>query len=272
MNRLLSRALVLALLVVPVGCAAEKETPAAAPVAATPTPTPTPVVAELTKETFAPKVLAALKKAGTFRMSAVLNGGPEGTVWTATADVRLVGSATDAAVTVEDGLPVRRIGKVLYMENDELTGNPTKPWVKLDLTKKDPEVLAAALIVVQDLNDAMFHQLIGGTAYATSFKPGPVQPVGGSPAREYQLVIDVKKAAAAGAFGVYVDRTDAKTLPAQLSLSILVDELNRPRQMNYVLADTKDGNTAVQATFTHFGGKLPIVAPPAAKTGKLDLS
>jgi hypothetical protein len=158
------------------------------------------------------------------------------------------------------------------MKNHELTGNPKKPWVRLDLGTKDPEVLIAAVVVVQDLNRAMVHQLIGGAAYATSFKVGGVQSLDGTQVREYVVSIDVKKATAVRALGVYLDRTDAKTLPAQLSVTITIDAQNRPRRMSFVLADTKDGSTAVRAWFEQFGAKLPIVAPPTAQTGKLDLS
>jgi hypothetical protein len=254
--------------------------PAAAPAstptiaASTPAPTGPPEPVELTKADFGPKVLGALRAAGTFRTTASLNdggrsGGLESEV---SADVRLKGSATDAVVTSEEGLPVTRIGKVLYMENDELTGNPKKPWVKLDLATKDPTVLAAALVVVQDLNQAMIHQVLGGAAYATTFKSGGFQPMDGTQVREYVMNIDLKKATAARALGVYLDQTDAKTLPPQLSMSVMVDAKNLPHRIVFVLADTKDGNTAVQASFGKFGAKLPIVAPPAGKIGKLDLS
>lgn len=271
MNRMLSRLLVAALFVVPAGCAAEKETPAAAPVVVTPTPTASPEPVELTKADFGPKVLAALRTAGTFRAT-VGQGGVRRGSGALRADFKLKGATTDAVVTSEDGLPVTRIGKVLYMENDELTGNPKKPWVKLDLASKDPNVLAAALVVVQDYNQAMVHQVLGASPYATSFRALAWQPMDGTQVREYQLSIDVKKATAARAMGVYLTQNDAKTLPAQLSVSVMLDAKNLPHRIVFVLADTKDGNTAVQASYEKFGAKLPVVAPPPAKTGKLDLS
>ncbi|WP_432950419.1 hypothetical protein ACQPXM_19055 [Kribbella sp. CA-253562] len=253
--------------------AAPAAAPASTPTIAASTPTPAaPMPAELTKANFGPKVMAALRAAGTFQATAELTDDERGPSPRVTAAIRLRGATPDAVVTSEDSLPVTRIGKVLYMKNDELTGNPKKPWVRLDLGSNDPEVLIAAVVVVQDLNRAMVHQVIGGTAYATSFKAGGVQSLDGTQVREYVVSIDVKKATAARALGVYLDRTDAKTLPAQLSVSIMVDAQNRPRRMSFVLADTKDGSTAVRAWFERFGAKLPIVAPPAAQTGKLDLS
>jgi hypothetical protein len=248
--------------------------PASTPTAAVSTPTPTgaPEPAELTKADFGPKVLAALRTAGTFRLTSALTADGGTAQPTLKADIRLKGSVTDAVVTSDEGLPVTRIGKVLYMENDELTGNPKKPWVKLDLASKDPNVLAAALVVVQDYNQAMVHQVLGGAPYATTFKALGFQPMDGTEVREYQLSIDVKKATAARAMGVFLTQSDAKTLPAQLSVSVMVDAKNLPHQIVFVLADTKDGNTAVHAAYEKFGAKLPVVAPPAAKTGKLDLS
>ncbi|GAB2588400.1 hypothetical protein [Kribbella endophytica] len=252
--------------------------PAAAPAstptiaASTSTPTGPPEPAELTKADFGPKVLAALRTAGTFRTTVRETGAARASVAELNADIRLKGATTDAAVTSEEGLPVTRIGKVLYMENDELTGNPKKPWVKLDLASKDRHILAAALVVVQDYNQAMVHQVLGGAAYSTSFRAVGYQPMDGTQVREYQLSIDVKKATAARAMGVYLTQADAKTLPTQLSVSVMVDAKNLPHRIVFVLADTKGGNTAIQASYEKFGAKLPVVAPPAAKTGKLDLS
>ncbi|MGC4941232.1 hypothetical protein [Kribbella sp. DT2] len=267
-----------AVLLLTAACGTDDPAPVAAPAttptlaASTPTPTGPPEPVELTKATFAPKVLGALRAAGTFRTTAQFADGSPGLDPTLTADIRLKGSVTDAVVTSDEGLPVRRIGKVLYMENDELTGDPKRPWVKLDLAGKDPNVLAAALVVVQDLNRAMIHQLIGGAAHATKFQDRGVDVRLGVQVRQYSMSFDLKKATAARVFGVYLDETDAKTLLPQFSMSVEVDAQNRPRRVNFHLNDMKGGDVAVEARFGHFGAKLPVVAPPAAKTGKLDLS
>ncbi|GAA1515665.1 hypothetical protein [Kribbella lupini] len=245
--------------------------PAPTPTVAASTPTAPPLPAELTKADFGPKVLGALRAAGTFRLTSNLMANGSTVDPLLKADIRLKGATADAVVTSDEGLPVTRIGKVLYMENDELTGNPKKPWVKLDLASKDPNVLAAALVVVQDYNQAMVHQVLGGAPYATSFRALGLQPMDGTQVREYQLSIDLKKATAARAMGVYLTQADAKTLPTQLSVSVMVDAKNLPHLIVFVLADTKDGNTAVRASYEKFGAKLPVVAPPAAKTAKLDL-
>jgi hypothetical protein len=52
----------------------------------------------------------------------------------------------------------------------------------------------------------------------------------------------------------------------------MLDAENLPHRIVFVQADPKDGNTAIQASYEKFGAKLPVAAPPAAKTGKLDRS
>jgi hypothetical protein len=260
-----------AVLVLPLSCGrAEPAAPSQTPAAVKATPSSTPPPAALTKATFAPRVLGALKAKGTFRVHGELITQIPSIV-VIDASVRLKGGQTDLAVS-HDGDQLVRIGSSIYVKDAELTSNKARPWGRLDLRSSNPELGFAAALANDLVSDALFHELIGGAAYATSFKRGGQPTVGLVETQEYLLVIDLKKATAAKALGQYLDKFEAKTLPKDLSISISVDEDLLPRRMTFSLTDSEDGATGIQVDFTDFGRKLAVAPPAAAKIGKVELS
>jgi hypothetical protein len=264
-----------AVLILPVACGgadqgADKGTAEKAEVKPT-LATPTPV--EVTKKTFAPRVLAALDAKGSFRAeAAVLPKGAWEEVYV-TANVRMTETGNDVAV-LTGGPPVVRVGDVVYLKDHKLTGSTKRPWAKLNLRSEDPAEREAVLTARALIGLALAHQVIGGTAYATDFKRGGQLRIDGvDEAQEYIFTIDLRKAVAAGVLGELLNRRIKETVPKGLSVSVSIDANDVPRRIEYVLTDGAGLATHLMVILRDYGKKLPITAPAAAtigtvKTGK----
>ena len=184
--------------------------------------------------------------------------------------VQLRGRAVDVSTKVDGGGGLIRIGRSVYVEDAGLTGDAKKPWAKLDLDS----ATADKLVEVADalVADRLFHQVIGGAPYASSFLEQGQLVVDGIDTQRYTMLIDLKKAVAAGALGEYLDKSDLKTLPKQLSVAVWVDANALPRQLEFNLADTRTGNVFVTARFGQFGRRSTVLPPKPAKLGKPSLS
>jgi predicted small lipoprotein YifL len=262
----------LALVLVLPACGQKAPVAAPPPAAVKATPTPTPEPADLTQATFAPRVLGALKAKGTFRMDAKHRapGDLDSGRVQRRVDVRITGAVVDAVASSQVVGPTVRIGPMLYLKNADATGDAKRPWVKLNPASKNSKERRYAALSGGDLTESLYYQVLGGAQYASAFKRGSQLVVDKVDTQEYTMLIDVKKAAAAGALGQYLDKTDVKTLPKDLSVSVFVDADALPRQISFVLADTEEGSTSVVVVLSQFGKKLPIAAPPATQIGTVE--
>jgi hypothetical protein len=255
------------------GCGDPATAPAASPATKSaalksspyPSPKPSPEPVALTKANFAPKVLAALKAKRTFRAVIISAYGPHEVF---TVDLRLLGGRSDMSVSTGQ-LRVVRIGQVIYMTAPNLTVDPKRPWVKLALDSDDPALAARAKVVNALLNQMLVHQMLGGARHSVSFKQEGNLKIDDVPTLAYRFGVDVRKAAAADSLGHYLNARQAKTLKRVIDVNASVDEANLPRETYFVLADEKDREVRVRATFSRFGENLTIAAPPKALIGKI---
>jgi hypothetical protein len=256
------------ILTVPVACGQKSDATSAPPpaaVKAVATATPTPV--EVTKATFAPRVLAALQAKGSFRAEAAVY--PRG-AWEETvvkANVRMTAAGNDVAV-LAGPQQVVRTGGAVYLKDPELTRSKQRPWAELNLRTKDPAEREAVLEAHALIGLALAHQVIGGTAYATDFKRGSQLMIDGTdPAQEYIFTVDLRKAVAAGALGELLNQRIKATVPKGLSVSVSIDAKDVPRRIEYVLSDGVDKNTHVKVFLRDLGKRLPVTAPAKATIG-----
>jgi hypothetical protein len=267
----LPRAITLsAVLILPVACGTSDERPPAvvkSTVSAAST-SPAPAKAELTKANFASRVLAAMKAKSTFQVESFL---PDKGSWDdvkVTTTVRMKGAVTDLAV-VDGANQLVRIGDSVYVQDAELTGGTKGPWAKVNPKSKTAGARAVAESADILLSRALAYQMVAATAYATGFKPGGQFSIDRVDSLEYIFTIDLNKAVAGNALRGFLDRSDLKRTSTSLSVSIGVDDKDLPRRIEFVLAD-KDGRaTSFRLTFSRFGQRVTIAAPPAGKLAKV---
>lgn len=248
-------------LVVAVGCG-QKTLPTSAPaptaVKAVATPTPTPTAVEVTKSTFAPRVLAALEDQGSFSAEATVlpDGAWEESI--VTANVRMTETGNDVAV-LNGAQQVVRKGVAVYFKDSELTRSKQRPWAELNPRSKIAAERKAVAEAQALIGLALAHQVIGGTAFATDFKRGSQLKIDGKDdVQEYFFTVDLREAVASGALGELLNRRFKKTVPKGLSVSVSIDAKDVPRRIEYVLSDGVGTNTHVKVFLRDFGKKLPI--------------
>jgi hypothetical protein len=117
-----------------------------------------------------------------------------------------------------------QIGDELYAKGDGLTEDPKEPWVKLDPDDETADSVIVARLVKLIAIQSAVHDLIGGVAFATSFEDAGGTPVDGVGTKLYTVGVDVPKAAAAKAFGEYIDQEVASRLPKTLALKFWVGD------------------------------------------------
>jgi hypothetical protein len=269
----LPRAIALsAVLVLPVACGTSDEKPSAevkSTVSAVTTPSAPPAPVELAKANFAPRVLAALKAKGTFRVETfLLDKGSWDTDVKVTTTVRMKGAVNDLAV-VDGANQLVRVGNSVYIQDAELTGSTKGPWAKVNPKSKNSGARAVAEAADVVLGRALSYEMLAATPYATGFKRGGQFTIDDVDSQEYLFTIDLRKAVAADALRDFVDKNAVKTMPKSLSVSIAVDDKDLPWRIEFVLADNDGRATSVRAFFSRFGQRVTIAAPPAAKLGKV---
>lgn len=249
------------LLSVACGSTSEKVDAEPAPLSVTP--------AELTQDNFGQRVLAALSAKGTFSVEAVAvpKGGQDEATFK--ANVRWTKAGTDVSIPAGDS-PMIRIGGVVYTKDRKLTGDPKRPWARLNPRSSNPAEKEALWAAESMIGLAAGHQVIGGTMFATEFKRGGKILIDGTDeTQEYIVTIDTHQGAEAAVLGELLNTRIKKTAPRAMRLSIAVDAEDVPRRIEFVHDDGADLATRVQLTFRDYGKSLPITAPPAATVGKV---
>ncbi|WP_433022748.1 hypothetical protein [Kribbella sp. CA-294648] len=260
----LQRALALsAVLLLSVGCQGTKGNADGelAPVSVTP--------AELTEENFGPRVLGALRAKGTFSVEAVAiakEGPDEATI---KANVSWTQAGTDVSIPAGDP-PMIRIGGVVYTKDDKLTGNPKRPWARLNPRGSDPAEKEAVFVAESVIGLAAGYQVIGGTMFVTEFQRGGQIVIDGADhAQEYIITIDSHLGARAAVLGELLNTRIKEAAPREMQISVAVDAKDLPRRIEYVYDDGADLATRVRLTLRDYGKGLPITAPPAAMVGEV---
>jgi hypothetical protein len=213
--------------------------------------------ATLTQADLGKTVQQALAKKGTFQVVSTTTGEDPGTL---TANVKLGGAKPEFVVNA-DGMTVMGVGGQLYGQGGDISGGPQ--WVKYNPKAKGLDALNHVLIKLV-ASQAQPHQYLAGAAYATKFAttPGPV--VDGVPTTQYDLTIDLQKAAQAKAFG---DAITTESLAGEktttLTAKVLLDGDSLPRKIDYVL-----GADHVSSVFSKFGDAVMIAAPAIDQVAK----
>lgn len=217
----------------------------------------------LTRKTFAPKVLAALRAKRTFHNVTVLTTADDSSVVTSDVRIRPDGRF-DFKATLGKTVLVR-IGEASYLKDAGVTKDPARPWAKLDLDSDDFSLAFLAALVDLLASQASPHQVLGATAYAKTFEQRGATGLDGVPAHEYDITVDVRKGLAAKAFGDYLDSDDLPGLSGGLAMRVAVDGDNLPRSIDFTGVD----GVWVDATLSRFGQKVAIAAPPPALIGPI---
>ncbi|MEU0094108.1 hypothetical protein [Kribbella sp. NPDC006257] len=249
MNKLLIPLTAAAVALLP-ACGSTPESGTPAPTASAvskPTPTPAPVV--LTRADIGQKVQAALKKQGTYRMRLT---DPSDKSFLVTATVKYNGAKQDFSISSDDGSVVGVAGQYYYQDGP-LNSDSTE-WKKYNPKAKGLDALTSALIKAY-LVQVQTPRLLAGAPYATRFvtTSGPV--VDRVPTTKYAMVLDVKKAVAAKAFGDYLTGEipeDEKLLP----VTAVVDRDGLLRQLDYGV-----GSDRSSIAFSNFGDSVFISEP-----------
>jgi hypothetical protein len=206
---------------------------------------------------FGKKVQEALAKKGTFQVVSTTTGEDPGTL---TANVKLTG-ATPEFVVNADGMTVMGVGGQLYGQGGDISDG--SQWVKYNPKAKGLDALNAVLIKLV-ATQAQPHQYLAGSAYATKFAATPGPAVDGAATTQYDLTIDLQKAAQAKAFG---DAITTESLAGEktttLTAKVLLDADSLPRKIDYVL-----GADHVASVFSKFGDPVIIAAPAIDKVAK----
>ncbi|WP_133976461.1 hypothetical protein [Kribbella voronezhensis] len=211
----------------------------------------------LTQADLGKKVQEALLKKGTFRVVSTTAGADPSTL---TADVKLTGSTPEFVVTA-DGMTVLGAGGQLYGQGKGISDGPQ--WVKHDAKKTGVDALTGAMIQLIAWQ-AQPQQFLAGSSYATQFTTAAGPAVNGVATTQYNLTIDLQKAAQAKAFGDSVTAESlAKNKTTTLTAKVLLDADSLPRKIDYTL-----GEDTGTSTFTNFGTPVVIAAPPIDKVAK----
>jgi hypothetical protein len=220
----------------------------------------TPTVAAattLTQADLGKKVQEALAKKGSFRVVSTTTGADPSTL---TADVKLGGSKPEFVVNT-DGMTVMGAGGQLYGQGKGISDGPQ--WVKYDAKKTGLDALTGAMIQLVAWQ-AQPQQFLAGTPYATQFTTAAGPTVDGVATTQYNLTIDLQKAAQAKAFGDFITTESlAEEKTKTLTAKVLIDGDSLPRKIDYTFGE--DGGTS---TFSKYGDSVFIAAPPIDQIAK----
>jgi hypothetical protein len=226
----------------------------------------TPVVDQpkttMTQADLAPRVQAALlKSTAVHSVTKTTDEGYDPATYT--ADLTFGSAGTDMSAVGNDGNSVLRVGGVLYAKGDDFTDDPAKPWRKWDPKAESDELSdPVAGMQVQLLSvPVLTHEFLGAVAYATKFSSAPGATVDGARTTQYTISIDPAKAAAAQAFGEYLDpATVTEEKLKVVTAVILVDQDSLPRKLDFTF-----GGSTMSTVYTKFGDQVAISAPPESQ-------
>ncbi|GAA0955467.1 hypothetical protein GCM10009554_63230 [Kribbella koreensis] len=216
----------------------------------------------LTQVDLAPRVQAALLKSGTFH-SVTKTTDDEDDPATYTADLKVAPGGGEVSADGSDGNSLLRVDGVLYAKGTDLTDDPAKPWLKWDPKAASDESSDPVVGMELELLSAqvLTHEYLGAVAYATKFRSAPGETVDGARTTQYTITIDPAKAAAAKAFGEYLDPgavVDEKL--KEITAVLLVDQDSLPRKLEFTF-----GGSKMSTVYTEFGKQVTITAPPAGQ-------
>jgi hypothetical protein len=216
----------------------------------------------LTQADLAPRVQAALlKSTAVHSVTRTTDEGYDPATYT--ADLTFASAGTDMSAVSTDGNSVLRVGGVLYAKGSDFTDDPAKPWRKWDpKAASDDSTDPVAGMQVQQLSvPVLTHEFLGAVAYATKFSSAPGATVGGARTTQYTVTIDPAKAAAAKAFGEYLDPgTVTEEKLKEITAVIVVDQDSLPRKLDFTF-----GGSTMSTVYTEFGDPVTITAPPASQ-------
>jgi hypothetical protein len=216
------------------------------------------VAGGLTKDTFYSSILAAQKKAGSFKVKASVDAG--GMNLTMNSEMAYAGDGVRAHVATAPGssqqVEAVLAGGIAYLKVAGLP-IPAGKWLKID--PKDPKIAStpfASLATLADPENAL--RVIGDPEQVTLVG---AETVAGQQTDHYRVTVASKKYAE----NLKLPAEAAGMLPETLTFDMWVDGENRPVKMHQELT-VQGQKTSTDQLYSDYGAPVKVAVPAASDT------
>lgn len=216
----------------------------------------------LSEKNFASELTAAQADVGSAHIEATI--GASGQTGKMVADVDGLGNADNLAMDLAldiagQELKMVLVDKALYIQGANISSDPAKPWVKIDIS--EPNNPLAQLF--DATNPANFTAFLEGV---TRFEDKGIETVDGVEARHYSVTVDTAKMLAANP-AFEGQNVEGLGLPDEVTSEVYVDSDNLP----VLISLTMGSAGSFEAHFSKYGEPVDIQAPPANKVSEFSL-